>query len=153
MNIDSLRLLLRMSGFFLATDTPERGEREQRQMLKSLAETSGRIDVITKLFYGNTKTLIAEEPCKLVGDERSTLDVVKDVFRVVPSSGFTTQVVRQSNLVAWFLQLTENPFSSIGWHCPQETGRWRRKDFHRDALNTVYAFYFLDIGHIEGDTR
>lgn len=79
MNIDSLRLLLRMSGFFLATDTPERGEREQRQMLKSLAETSGRIDVITKLFYGNTKTLIAEEPCKLVGDERSALDVVKDV--------------------------------------------------------------------------
>ena len=80
-------------GFFLATDTPERGEREQRQILKALAETPEQVDAITKFFYENTKALIAKESYKLVGNKQSALDIVRDVFRVVPIQWVATQVV------------------------------------------------------------
>ena len=80
-------------GFFLATDTPERGEREQRQILKALAETPEQVDVITKFFYDNTKALIAKQSYKLVDGERSALDIVRDVFRVVPIQWVATQIV------------------------------------------------------------
>ena len=54
-------------GFFLATDAPERGEREQRRVFKALAETPERVDAITEFFYENTKALISKESYKLVG--------------------------------------------------------------------------------------
>ena len=84
-------------GFFLATDTPERGEREQRQMLKALADTSDQVDDITQFFYDNTKALIAKQSYKLVGGEKSALDIVRDVFRVVPIQWVATQVVSEAS--------------------------------------------------------
>ena len=81
-------------GFFLATDSPERGEREQRQMLKALAETPEQVETITDFFYQNTKALIAKESYKLVGGKQSALDIVRDVFRVVPIQWVATQIVR-----------------------------------------------------------
>ena len=88
-------------GFFLATDAPERGEREQKQVFKALAETPEQVDAITKFFYENTKALIAKESYKLVGGKQSALDIVRDVFRVVPIQWVATQVVSETvSLVA-----------------------------------------------------
>ena len=84
-------------GFFLATSAPERGEREQRQTLKALAETPEQVDAITKFFYESTKALIAKESYKLVGGKRSGLDIVRDVFRVVPIQWVATQVVSEKS--------------------------------------------------------
>ena len=56
--------------FFLATDTPEWGEREQRDMFKEFAETPEQVDDTTKFFYGNTKVLVTKQSCKLAGSER-----------------------------------------------------------------------------------
>ena len=80
-------------GFFLATDSPGRGEREQQQTLKALAETPEQVEAITEFFYQNTKALIAKESFKLVGGKKSGLDIVRDVFRVVPIQWVATQVV------------------------------------------------------------
>ena len=83
-------------GFFLATDAPERGEREQRQLLKALAETPQQVDAITKFFYENTKNLIAKESYTLVGGKKSGVDIVRDVFRVVPILWVATEVVSEA---------------------------------------------------------
>lgn len=83
-------------GFFLATDAPERGEREQRQVLKALAETPEQIAAITKFFYETTKALIAKDSYKLVGGKKSAVDIVRDVFRVVPIQWVATQVVSEA---------------------------------------------------------
>lgn len=80
-------------GFFLATDSPERGEREQRLIFKALAETPEQVDDITKFFYDSTKAHITKHSYKLVGGEKSALDIVRDVFRVVPIQWVATQVV------------------------------------------------------------
>jgi hypothetical protein len=90
--------IIRGPGFFLATDAPERGEREQRQMFKALAETPEQVDAITKFFYENTKALIAKDSYKLVGGKRSALDIVRDVFRVVTIQWVATQIVREAFL-------------------------------------------------------
>ena len=106
-------------GFFLATDSPERGEREQRQMLKALAETPEQVQAITEFFYQNTKALIAKESYKLVGGKQSALDIVRDVFRVVPIQWVATQVVREPLFPAT-LAADRFSLSLIGWHHAQE---------------------------------
>ena len=73
---------------------PERGEREQKQVLKALAETSEQVDAIIKSLYETTKALIAEESYKLDG-ERSVLNIVGGVFRVVPIWWVVTQVISE----------------------------------------------------------
>ena len=73
---------------------PERGEREQKQVLKALAETSEQVDAINKSFYETTKTLIVEESYKLDG-ERSVLNIVRGVFRTVPIRWVATQVISE----------------------------------------------------------
>ena len=63
-------------------------------MLKALAETSEQVDAIIKSFNETTKALIAEESYKLDG-ERSVLNIVRGVFRVVPIWWVATQVVSE----------------------------------------------------------
>lgn len=80
-------------GFPPTTDTPERGEGKRRQTFKAFAETPGQAGVINKFFYDNTKAPIAKQSRKPVGDERSALYTVRDIFRVVPIQWVATQVV------------------------------------------------------------
>jgi len=89
--------VIRGPGFFLSTDTPERGEREQRQVFKALADTPEKVDAITKFFYENSKALIAKESYRFVDGKRSGLDIVRDVFRVVPIQWVATQVVSETS--------------------------------------------------------
>ena len=63
-------------------------------MLKALAGTPEQVESITDFFYESTKTLIAKESYKLVGEVPNALDIVRDVFRVVPIQWVATQVVR-----------------------------------------------------------
>lgn len=106
-------------GFFLATDSPERGEREQRQMHKALAETPEQVELITNFFYENTKALIAKGSFKFVGGKQSALDIVRDVFRVVPIQWVATQVVCQPLFQVTF-KADRCPFTLAGWHHTQE---------------------------------
>jgi linoleate 10R-lipoxygenase len=92
--------VIRGPGFFLATDAPERGEREQRSIFKALAETPEQVEAITKFFYETTKALIAKESYKLVGGQKSALDIVRDVFRVVPIQWVASQVVSKAFLLS-----------------------------------------------------
>ena len=105
-------------GFFLATDSPERGERERRRILGALAETHEQVDAITKFFYENTKALIAKHSYKSVGGKQSALNVVRDVFRVVPIQWVAIQVVRGTFSLCDFYKQSE-PSSPVGWHLPQ----------------------------------
>jgi len=57
-----------------------KGEREQRDTFKRLAETPEKVDDITKFFYENTKALIAKQSYNLVGG--GALDIVRDTFKV-----------------------------------------------------------------------
>ncbi|KAF9650781.1 heme peroxidase [Thelephora ganbajun] len=120
--------VIRGPGFFLATDAPERGEREQRQLFKALAETSEQADAITKFFYDTTKALIAKQSYKFIGVERSALDIVRDVFRVVPVQWVATQVAGIT---------LKKPEDDI------ENAFTETELF--DALSDIYAYCFLDI--------
>lgn len=53
-------------------------------MFRALSETPEQVDVITKFFYDNTKAPTAKWSYKPTGGERSALDIVRDVFGVVP---------------------------------------------------------------------
>ena len=106
--------VIRGPGFFLATDAPERGEREQRQMLKALAETPEQVAAITEFFYETTKGLIAKDSYKLVGGKGSALDIVRDVFRVVPIRWVAIQVVSEAFLLGDRQRLTGNIISPLG---------------------------------------
>jgi cytochrome P450 len=115
-------------GFFLATDSPERGERERKQIFKALAEAPEQVDAITKFFYENTKALIAKNSYKLVGGKQSALDVVRDVFRVVPIQWVAEQV------------------AGISLRKPEDdTEKTFTETELFDALSDIYAFCFLDI--------
>ena len=107
-------------GFFLATSAPERGEREQRQALKALTETPEQVDAITKFFYESTKALIAKESYSLVGGKRSGLDIVRDVFRVVPIQWVATKVVTEPFSLGDSQRLTGSSLSPAGWYHTQE---------------------------------
>ena len=102
--------VVRGPGFFLATDAPERGEREQRQLLKALAETPEQVAAITKFFYDNTKALVAKGSFQFVGGKRNGLDIVRDVFRVVPIQWVATQVVSEAFLSNHVSNRPEFPF-------------------------------------------
>lgn len=115
-------------GFFLATNSPERGDREQRQIFKALAETPEQVEAITNFFYENTKALIAKESFKLVGGQKCGIDIVRDVFRVVPVQWVATQVAGMT--LKKPENDTENTFT--------ETELF-------DALGDIYSFCFLDI--------
>ena len=65
-------------------------------MFKALAETPEQVGVITKFFYDNTKALIANRSHKLAGGESSGLDIVRDVFMVVPIQWVATQAVSEA---------------------------------------------------------
>ena len=88
------------SGFFLATGSPGGGEREQREIFKALAETEDQVNAITQFFFDNTKALISKNSYKLVGGKARALDVVRDVFRVVPIQWVAGLVSGSDSLIA-----------------------------------------------------
>jgi len=71
-------------GFFLATDTPGRGERGNKGRCSGHQRRPQNESVSSPFkFYENTEVPIAKQPYKLVGCEGSRLDLVRVVFRVV----------------------------------------------------------------------
>jgi len=97
-------------------------------MYKALAETPEQIDAITKFFYDNTKALIAKQSYTFVGGKKSGLDIVRDVFRVVPIQWVATQVAGIT------LKKPEDDTEST----------FTEAELF-DTLNAIYTFCFLDI--------
>ena len=121
--LDRIATVIHGPGFFLATNSPEQGEKEQSQMLKALAETPEQVEAIGNFFYENTKALIAKESYQLVGGEHSALNVVRDVFKVVPIQWVATQVVRSAFLWIDRCDLLELFLSLSGGHYTQEASQ------------------------------
>jgi len=144
--------VIRGPGFFLATDVLERGKREQRQVYKAFAGTPERVDAITTFFYEKTKALIAEESYRLVGGRRSGLDIVRDVFRVVPIQWVATQVVSETFPLndAKLLKVPFLPQAGITLRkFSDDTENTFTQAELFDILNDIYTFCFLEIeaGH------
>jgi len=79
-------------GFFLATDNVERGQREQRHIMRAIAGTPEQADSLAKFFYDTTRTLISRNSYASVGGEQMSVDIVRDVLRVVPIHWVATQL-------------------------------------------------------------
>jgi len=114
-------------GFFLATGSPGRGEREQRQIFKALAETDDQVNEITQFFFENTKALISKHSYEFVDGKKKALDVVRDVFRVVT--------------IQWVASL-----ACITLKKPEDDNEITFTETELfDTLNAIYTFCFLDI--------
>ncbi|KAI0695351.1 heme peroxidase [Cerioporus squamosus] len=72
------------SGFFIASTDPAKATREQRGLLKALVGSQGAEDDIKAFFYEKTRELMQSEACRSVGTSVRTVDVVRDVLKVVP---------------------------------------------------------------------
>jgi linoleate 10R-lipoxygenase len=81
----------------LATHNTARGEREQRNTLRAIADTQEKIDSVAKYFYDTTRMLIARHSYTLVGGQRKSVDIVRDVLKAVPIHWVATQLVRISD--------------------------------------------------------
>jgi linoleate 10R-lipoxygenase len=82
-------------GFFLATDTPERGEREQRRCSRDWRRPQNKSthhQVLLRKHQGSHRQGVVQA----CGWRESALDIVRDVFRVVPIQWVATQVVSEA---------------------------------------------------------
>ena len=87
-----ISLVVYAPGFFTASESLDRRERDQRLMSQVLAEAPEQVESITKFFYENTRALIEKESYGFIGGKKSALDIVRDVFRVVPIQWVAAQV-------------------------------------------------------------
>ena len=70
--------------FFLASNSPTKAAREQRDLLKAVLGSQGGENAIKQFFYEKTRELMQGESCRSVGTSVHTVDIVRDVLKVVP---------------------------------------------------------------------
>ncbi|KAI8996529.1 linoleate diol synthase [Trametes punicea] len=119
--------LVRGSGFFIASDDPARAAREQREMLDALVGAPGAEAEIKRFFYEKTRLLMVHESCTTVASSIRSVDIVRDVFRLVP--------------IHWVCDLTGirlkgSEADSTGDYTPAELF---------DVLADIYTYLFLDV--------
>lgn len=78
-----LRLTI-LRSFFIASNDPAKATREKRGLLKALVGSPGAEDDIKEFFYEKTRELMLRESCQSVGSSVHTVDIVRDVLKVVP---------------------------------------------------------------------
>ncbi len=79
-----VRQLTTLRRFFIASNDPAKATREQRGLVQALVGSQGAEDDIKKFFYEKTRELMQRESCQSVGTSVRTVDVVRDVLKVVP---------------------------------------------------------------------
>ncbi|PSS35388.1 hypothetical protein PHLCEN_2v1661 [Hermanssonia centrifuga] len=114
-------------GFFIASDDPVRGQREQQAMLDALTGAAGSLDKITESFYQKTRELMITESWACVGQTVKNVDIVRDVLKYVPLY-WACEVAG--------IRLSKDP--DDGDYTPQAL---------YDILTEIYFFLFLDFEH------
>ncbi len=70
--------------FFIASSDPARATREKRGLLNALVGEKASEEHIKKFFFEKTRELMQRESCQVVGGATRTVDLVRDVLKVVP---------------------------------------------------------------------
>ncbi|KAI0630845.1 linoleate diol synthase [Trametes polyzona] len=117
-----------LHGFYIASDDPAKAAREQRAMLDALVGGPGGDASIRKFFYEKTRELMLRESCPAVASDVRSLDIVRDVFKVVP--------------IYWASELTGIKLKMQG---PDSAGDYMPLELF-DVLSDIYSYLFLDIG-------
>ena len=76
-----------------------------------MAETPEQVEAISKFFHEGTKALIVKHSYKLVGRKQGASDVVKDVFRTVPTQWVATQAACEMPASGFFVTDRNPPTS------------------------------------------
>ncbi len=84
---------------------PVEGVEARHQVIDALASSPEAIDKIGKFFYEATRKLIATESVSLVGAKAKTVDIVREVFRVVPVQWLAADIVSVPPSYLEFLKL------------------------------------------------
>ncbi|KAA1469100.1 linoleate diol synthase, partial [Dentipellis sp. KUC8613] len=113
-------------GFFIAAEDVERGEREQREVLRVLAATPEAEDKIAQYFYDKTRALVAEKSYTLADKGTKNVDIVRDVLRYLPLHWVATELAG--------LSLKTDKDSS---------GVYTEAQLY-DMLADCYSYFFLD---------
>jgi len=69
------------------------GETEQEKVVEALVDWSESTDKIGKYFYETTSRLMKSNSFSLVGGKVHGVDIVRDVFRVVPIAWAAADIV------------------------------------------------------------
>ncbi|KAI0369199.1 linoleate diol synthase [Pilatotrama ljubarskyi] len=118
--------LVRGPGFFIASDDPERAAREQRAMLNLLVGAPGGESEIRRFFFERTRELMLHQSCPTVSSPVRSVDVVRDVFKVVP--------------IQWACELAGIKLKAD----PDGTGDYTPGELF-DVLAGIYEYLFLDV--------
>lgn len=109
-------------GFYTAQQ-----DTEENKIAKALADSPEALDKIGKYFYDTTSHLIKSNSFSLVGDKVRGVDIVRDVFRVVPI------LWAAADIGGIELKTKDHP---DGAYTPSEL---------YDILGDIYTFVFLEI--------
>ena len=83
--------------FFIASNEPSKAAREQRELVEALVGKGGGEDNVKRFFFEKTRELVERESCRAVGSSTRTVDVVRDVLKVVPIYWACDMVSRYSS--------------------------------------------------------
>ncbi|KAI0654091.1 linoleate diol synthase [Cubamyces menziesii] len=120
--------ITRGAGFFIASPDPARAAREQRGLLDALVGGPGGEDRIRRFFFEKTRELMVHASYTGVGTAQRSVDIVRDVFRLVP--------------IYWVCDLTGIRLKTGG---PDSVGDYTPQELF-DVLADIYSYLFLDVG-------
>ncbi|RPD64148.1 heme peroxidase [Lentinus tigrinus ALCF2SS1-6] len=123
---ERLKGIVNGPGFFIASNDPAKASREQRDLLKALLGAQGAQDNIKQFFYEKTRELMQRESCQSVGTSVHTVDIVRDVLRVVP--------------IYWACDLAGIRLKAKA----DDDGDYTAKELFA-ILADIYAYLFLDV--------
>ena len=81
--------------FFIASNEPSKAAREQRELVEALVGKGGNEENVKRFFFDKTRELMERESCRAVGSSTRTVDVVRDVLKVVP-------IYWACDMVSWY---------------------------------------------------
>ena len=80
------------NSFFAAS---ENGVEEQQQFINALAPSPEAVSKICTYFHNKTKELIEQHSFTLVGEKTRAVNIIRDVFKLLPLHWAATEVVRR----------------------------------------------------------
>ncbi|KAI0046507.1 linoleate diol synthase [Auriscalpium vulgare] len=119
--------VIKGEGFFLAATDPARGERDQREVLRTLTSAPGATDRIAQYFYQKTRDLLATKSYTLSDKNVKSVDIAKDVLRYLPLHWAATELAGIS------LKTDKN-----------SPGTYTERQLY-DMLTDIFAYLFLDV--------
>ncbi|TBU30522.1 heme peroxidase [Dichomitus squalens] len=123
---ERVQAILKGDGFFIACNDPAQAARYQRELLGALTGAPDAESGIKTFFYEKTRELIQRESCQSVGTSTHTVDLVRDVLKLVP--------------IYWAAELAgirlKTSADSEGDYTPSELF---------DILADTYSYLFLDV--------